>query len=102
MTVGRSSPSGPELARKITVASFDPASVAANTAVEQSVTVTGVRTTDTILAVAPGAALTAGLSLAQARVTAANTVALTFVNSTGSAIDNAAVDLTFTVGRFTS
>lgn len=101
-TKGRASPSGPVIEDKVVVLAFNPASVAAAITAEQSVTVPGVRTTDTILAVTPGAALTAGLAIVGARVTAANTVAVQFANVTAGAIDNAAVDLTFTVGRFSN
>lgn len=67
---------------------FDPASVAANTSVEQTVTVPGLKLGDYIAEVAKPT-LTAGLSIAGTRVSAANTLAITFVNSTAAPIDAA-------------
>ena len=66
---------------------FNPANVAANTASRQTVTVTGVKTTD-ILNVNPPT-MTAGLNLVGWRVSATDTVELVFLNSTGSGIDEA-------------
>ena len=64
---------------------IDPASVAANTVVEETFTVTGLATTDTVF-VNPGVAT---IGVAGARVTAADTLGLTFVNPTASAINAA-------------
>lgn len=64
---------------------FDPASVAAATSVEQSITVPGVRVGDYVDVTKP--TLTAGLSIGSARVSAANTVAVTFSNATAGALD---------------
>lgn len=61
-----------------------PASVAVNTAAEQSITVTGVLATDAVFAVKP--TTQAGLIIGTARVASANTVYLTFGNLTGSII----------------
>jgi hypothetical protein len=60
--------------------SITPVSVAASTSVEQSFTVPGVRVGDYVAVVSPS--LAAGVGVEQARVTAANTVAITFQNST--------------------
>jgi len=68
--------------------SFNPASIAANTVSRQTVTVTGITTNDIITVNPP--ALTSGLELLGYRVSAADTVTLTFWNSTGGAIDEAA------------
>jgi hypothetical protein len=68
--------------------SIDVASVAANTTAEQSFTVAGL-TTDMFVAVNKPSA-NAGLGVCNARVSAANTLALTFNNNTGSPIDPAA------------
>jgi len=67
--------------------SLNPASVAANTVAEQTFTVTGLTTKDIITVNSP--ALTAGLTVTSERVSAANTLALTFFNNTGGAIDEA-------------
>ena len=65
--------------------SIDPASVAANTVVRQTFTVNGI-TTDDIISVNPPA-LPAGLEILNCRVTANNTLQITFWNSTGAPID---------------
>lgn len=64
---------------------FNPASIAANTVSRQTVTVTGLTTADIITVNPP--ALTSGLELIGFRVSAADTVTLTFWNSTASPID---------------
>ena len=61
-----------------------PSSVAANTAAEQTFTVNGLRVTDYVQATKPSAQ--AGLSLGNTRVSAANTLAITFDNNTASPI----------------
>lgn len=71
---------------------WDPASVAANTTAEQTVTVTGVVVgNSTILGDAvvgvSKPSHQAGLGIAGYRVSADDTIALTFMNTTGSAID---------------
>lgn len=68
--------------------SLDVASVAANTTAEQTFTVTGLTTGDKVFVNKPAA--TAGLGIVNARVSAADTLALTFVNATAGAIDPAA------------
>lgn len=64
---------------------LDPAAVAANTSAEQTFTVTGLATTDIILVNKPS--LSAGTGIVNARCSAADTLAITFMNSTGGAID---------------
>jgi len=68
---------------------LDVASVAANTTAEQDFTVTGVTAGDIVLAINKPA-LDAGLGIANYRVKSANTVSITFVNSTAGAINPAA------------
>lgn len=70
----------------IYTSTIDPASVAANTTSEQTFTVTGLSTSDIVLA-AQKPTHTAGFSVSGARVSAANTLALQFMNVTGSSID---------------
>lgn len=65
--------------------SINPASVATITTAEQTFTVAGLETTDAVIVMKP--ALTAGLGIAGARVSAADTLAITFVNPTAGAID---------------
>jgi hypothetical protein len=64
--------------------SISPASVAANTSAEQSITVTGVLATDVVTMIKP--TTQAGLIVGTARVASANTVDLTFGNVTASPI----------------
>ncbi len=68
--------------------SLDVASVAANTTAEQTFTVTGLTTADKVFVNKPS--LSAGLGIVNARVSAADTLAITFVNATAAAIDPAA------------
>ena len=68
--------------------SLDVTSVAANTTAEQTFTVTGLTTADNVFVNKPS--LSAGLGIVNARVSAADTLAITFVNATASAIDPAA------------
>jgi hypothetical protein len=78
--------------------SINPASVGSNTSAEQSFTLPGVQIGDVILdTIKPS--LTAGLSLSSARVSAANTIAITFVNSTAAPIDAAAETYTLVILR---
>ena len=77
--------------------SLDVASVAAATSAEQTFTVTGLATTDRVVVSKPS--LTAGLGVVNARVSAANTLALTFMNASAGAIDPAAEIYTITAFR---
>jgi hypothetical protein len=64
---------------------YDPASIAAATTAEQTVTVPGVLPGDYIEVTKP--TLSAGVGIVNARVSAANTVAITWVNATAAAVD---------------
>lgn len=66
---------------------IDPASVAANTTARQTFTVAGLKVTDFVQVSKP--TLNAGLGVVGATVSAANTLAITFVNATAGAIDAA-------------
>jgi hypothetical protein len=77
---------------------FNPASVAAATSAEQSVTVNGVLPSDIVMAVNKPS-VTAGVGIVNARASAANTVTLTFMNATAGAIDPASEVYTFIIGR---
>jgi hypothetical protein len=68
--------------------SLDIASVAANTSAEQSFTVKGLRPGDFVHVNKPS--LHAGLVVSTARVSAPDTLAITFGNTTAGAIDPAA------------
>lgn len=61
-----------------------PVSVAANTSVEQTFTLTGINSTDTIIINAPS--LVAGVGIAGVRSTAKDTIGITFINATGSGV----------------
>ncbi|MCA6258686.1 MAG: hypothetical protein IM650_11400 [Phenylobacterium sp.] len=64
---------------------YDPASVAAATTAEQTVTVPGVRPGDYIEVTKP--TLTAGVGIVNARVSAVDTVAIQWVNATAAPVD---------------
>lgn len=64
---------------------INPASIAAATSVEQTFTVTGLTTADKPVVIKPTA--TAGVGIVNARVSAADTLALTFMNATAGAVD---------------
>jgi hypothetical protein len=82
----------------ITQLSVNAASVGSSTSAEQTFTLPGIATSDIVVQVTKPS-LTAGLSIGNSRVTAANTVGITFVNSTASPIDPAAETYTFIVMR---
>lgn len=67
-------------------ATINPASVAANTTAEQTFTVRGLRASDVLIMVQKPT-LSAGLGLVNWRISANNTIAITFSNNTGSGID---------------
>lgn len=81
----------------ILTATVDLGSVAANTSEEETATVTGVKTGDVVVCI--DSSLDAGQVVAQARVSAANTVTLQVINTTGSGIDAASKTMTFLVFR---
>lgn len=64
---------------------LDPASVNANSTSEQTFTVTGLTTKDIVTVNKP--THTSGLTIGNARVSAADTLAITFQNSTGGSIN---------------
>lgn len=64
---------------------LSPAQVAANTTAEQTFTVPGVLTTDMVVEVGKPTAQ-AGLGVVGSRITAANTVGITFSNNTAAPI----------------
>lgn len=66
-------------------ATLNPASVPANSTSEQTFTVTGLTTTDIVTVNKP--THTSGLGIVNARVSATDTLAITFINITGSPID---------------
>lgn len=76
---------------------FNPASVATITTAEQTVTVPGVQVGDFVVAMKP--TLTTGVTIGNVRVSAANTVAIQFVNPTAGAVDPASETWQFLVIR---
>lgn len=79
-------------------ATLTPAAVGAATVAAQSFTVTGVAVGDVVIVVKPTEQ--AGLGIAGARVSAANTVIISFVNPTAGAITPTAAEIyTFAVIR---
>ena len=83
---------------KLYEVAVDPASIAANTGAETDVTVTGVTTDDMVVACEAQAALNNGITF-NARVKAANTVAIMFSNSTIGAIDIASTNFKILCAR---
>jgi hypothetical protein len=81
--------SGTQLTQvKVYTPSLDVASVAATTVADQTFTVSGLTTADTVFVNPP--ALTAGLLVTSARVSAADTLQVRFHNTTAVAVDEAA------------
>lgn len=76
---------------------WNPAAVAANSTAEQTVTVNGARTGDAVVVTKP--THTAGVAVAGARVSAKDTVKVTFVNPTASSVDPPSEDYRFTIIR---
>lgn len=76
---------------------FTPVAVGAATSAAQSITVPGVLVGDTVIVNKP--TTTAGVSIGGATVSAANTVAVTYVNSTAGSLTPAAETYLFTVIR---
>jgi hypothetical protein len=76
---------------------FNPASVATATTAEQTVTVLGLRTGDFVIPQKP--TNTAGVGVVNCRVSATDTLALTFVNPTAGAVDAASEVWQFLVFR---
>jgi hypothetical protein len=70
---------------------ISPASVAANTTAEQAFTLTGVLVGDVVSVTKP--TLQAGLGIVNSRVSAANTIAITYANTTASPIVPTASEL---------
>lgn len=83
---------------KSITAAIDPSSVAANTTVEQTFTVPGLPAGAQVQVSKPS--FTLGFGVGGARVSALNTLAITFVNNTAAAIDAPAE--VYTIGVFPS
>lgn len=82
------------------VVSVDAASVGANTSAASTATISGLKTTDTLVSVhKTGAAFTAGLGIVNARISAADTVSIELMNTTAGAIDEAAANYTIVVAH---
>jgi hypothetical protein len=73
-----------EAAVRVFSAALSPAQVAANTTAEQTFTVAGLAVADKVFVNKPAAQ--AGLGIVGCRVSAANTLAITFSNNTGAGI----------------
>lgn len=77
---------------------FDPASVSTITTAEQDITIAGVKVGDIVVAVNKPSHTT-GVTVGNARVKAANTVSVQFVNPTAGSVDAASETWTFVIGR---
>lgn len=71
----------------VLTATINPASVAAATSAEQTFTIPGLKVGDAVHVNKPTA--TAGVGIVNARVSAADTLAITFMNATAGAVDPA-------------
>lgn len=78
-------------------ATFNPASVATITTAEQTTTVIGLKVGDFVMSQKP--TNTAGVGVVNCRVSAADTLAVTFVNPTAGAVDAASETWQFLVVR---
>ena len=76
---------------------FNPTSVPANSTSEQTITILNVASNDFVTVSKP--THTTGLGIVNVRVSAANTVAITFMNNTGSPIDPPEEIYTFKVEK---
>jgi hypothetical protein len=76
---------------------FDPAAVATITTAEQTVTVTGAAVGDFVIAMKPS--ITTGVTIGNVRVSAANTVAIQFVNPTAGSVNPASETWQFLILR---
>lgn len=76
---------------------LDPEEVSANTTEEQTFTIAGLRTGDFVAVSKPSH--TTGVVVGSARVSAADTLAIQFVNPTGSGVNPASEDYTLLVYR---
>jgi len=94
VTLFRPAPAAPM--NVLTSATITPTSVAANTSAEQTFTVTGLVSGQPVNVNPP--AMVTGLAVSQVRVSATNTLAITFVNDTAAAIVPPAG--VYTVGQF--
>lgn len=65
---------------------YDPASIAAATTAEQTVTIPGLRVGDYVADITKPS-LTAGVGIVNCRVSAANTLSVTWVNATAAPVD---------------
>ncbi len=74
-----------------TLIDITPVAVAANSAVEQTFTIKRLATNESIIVSLVGAQ-TAGVTIANARVSAADTLAITFINPTAGSITPASGD----------
>jgi hypothetical protein len=79
-------------------ATLNPALVAAGTTAEQTFSVTGLDTNDIVFVNKPS--LTAGIGVVGARVSAADTLAITFVNATAGGIDPPSEQYSIVTVRF--
>ena len=95
---GSTIPRGNILYTKQFALTLTPASVGANTTAEQNFTIPGLQVGDYLNCQCAGAQ-TAGISVANVRVTAPNTATIAFNNSTGGSLTPASTTYGFIWGR---
>jgi len=80
-------------------ATINPASVSASVISEEAFTVTGVRTDDHILSVTHGDIVGTGIGVLDVRISAANTIAITFSNDATGSVNIASSTWEFLIMR---
>lgn len=78
---------------------MDPASVGSTTVADQTFTLTGAVVGDALILNPPATALTAGMLVCQAQVSATDTIKVRFYNTTGGAIDLGSASWTYCLIR---
>jgi len=86
-----------ELAFQYYETSLTPASVAANITVEESFTLSGINSNDTIIINPPS--ITTGIGIVGARASAKDEISITFINATAGALTPAAGEYRITAIR---
>jgi len=78
----------------------DPANLAANTAAEETLTLTGAAVGDIVILQPPAAGINAGMLVCDVRVSAADEIKFRLLNSTGGAINVASADWNYLLIKF--
>lgn len=85
LTVGAAGVGTPITQVRVYTVTINPASIAAATSAEQTQAVTGITTADKCILIKP--TLTAGVGIVNVRASAADQIAITWMNATAGAVD---------------